>query len=757
MRITLAVAVACLSLGRLAASAADSGESTSQNAPAASDGASASNEASQDILLAQVDQGKGSSPSSIREQNSTSQGNANTPSGGLEEIVVTAQKRMERLQDVPISISVLSGTALNESTFAGSMDALSSVPGVSLFPTPNVGGNTSLVIRGVPSAKTGEGAPTVGFYVDGVPFGFVTSGLSPDLSPYDLKRIEVLRGPQGTLYGANALNGVVRVLTNDPDLNNFGVTGRVSTSFTQSGGTNYGGDAAINIPLVDGKLALRAVAGYQDLSGWIDSPVKNDVNWAHITNARVKLSAQPTDELSIGLSFWQNRLHQNFGDEGDDSGRVLSIVPNPIDNTLEASGLKVGYLLPGVSFSSETSYLSYLNNFTSDLAPLFGLPAPSLYPNSHGAHVFSEEILLGSRDPGPWRWTAGAMYRRASEDFVQTLTQFGYDNLEDQVSKSAAVYGELTRTFLEGRVELTAGLRYFHDDFAQHVDANFLNPNETIQYTEDTFKHVTPRAVLTWHLGPTSTSYASFSEGFRSGFSQSAQLASLGYRPVGPDELKNYELGTKGSLFDQRVSYDFAVYYQKWLNVQTSQGIIFNALPYAAFINGTSASGVGVDVGLTARPLQNLSVSIGYSWNRLSQDANVYSGAAGTPNAGNVAYYKGDRLPNAPGRTGSASVEYSIPFGGTGVVARLSAGASYISPSSENSAGIGVVPNTFYNESMLDVRGGLTIDVRQRWSAKLYIDNATNYQGTPARSIYIPTWDARVRPRTLGLQLAYHP
>ncbi len=162
--------------------------------------------------------------------------------------MVTAQKRTERLQDVPISITVLNGGDLDRSTVDGVMDALRGVPGVA--PSVNVfGGSSNVSIRGVSAAGPQYfGSSPVGYYVDSVPFGLVKSAISPDSSAYDLERVEVLRGPQGTLYGASAQAGVVRVLTNDPVMNEFDFKERASVSDTEYGGVNYRTDTAVNLP-----------------------------------------------------------------------------------------------------------------------------------------------------------------------------------------------------------------------------------------------------------------------------------------------------------------------------------------------------------------------------------------------------------------------------------------------------------------------------------------------------------------------------
>src|SRR4029077_10101721 len=176
----------------------------------------------------------------------------------------------------------------------------------------------------------------VAYYLDSVPFGLVRSAVAPDSDAYDLQRVEVLRGPQGTLYGASALNGVVRVLTNDADLSNFDLRARASDSGTEFGGNNYRGDVAVNLPVVENKLAVRGVLGYQNNSGWVDQPDKNGVNWSELRTYRAKVNAQPTGELSIGLSAWSERDGAGAPSFGYTYNKTSSLLDQPITNNYDA-------------------------------------------------------------------------------------------------------------------------------------------------------------------------------------------------------------------------------------------------------------------------------------------------------------------------------------------------------------------------------------------------------------------------------------
>jgi outer membrane receptor protein involved in Fe transport len=183
---------------------------------------------------------------------------------------------------------VLSVEQLDQSSSQGVAAELTKVPGIVAFPNLQAGGGTIVSVRGVSAGSaTFAGSNPVSYYLDSVPFGLVQSAVTPDSNAYDLARVEVLRGPQGTLYGASAQAGVVRVLTKDADLDRFELKMRASDSYTKGGGDNYRGDAAINVPIIDGKLAARAVLGYQKMSGWVDTPLGKNANDSTMRTARL--------------------------------------------------------------------------------------------------------------------------------------------------------------------------------------------------------------------------------------------------------------------------------------------------------------------------------------------------------------------------------------------------------------------------------------------------------------------------------------
>ena len=592
----------------------------------------------------------------------------------LQEIVVTAQKREQRIQDVPISLSVMGGGDLDKSTVQSVSDALGMVPGVAVNVTGQ-GGETQLTIRGVTASGSLFAGPSpIGYYLDSVPFGLVRSAVQPDANSYDLNRIEVLRGPQGTLYGASALNGVVRVLTNDADLNEFDFKARGDVSSTDSGGGNWREDAAVNLPIVDGKLAARLVVGQEHDSGWINSAIQNNTNDADLKNVRLKINAQPIDDLSIKLGATHEEANFGAPPEGTDDYSA-STKDQPIAQRFSAYDMKVDYQVPWFTVSSATSYFTFDNNGSLDVAP--GVVTPPL-TTDQTSRVFSEELDLNSKLDGPWRWSAGAFFRNARDSTYQTLGDLIPAPVgEADSSRSAAIFGEIGRRFLDNQLELTVGARYFHDDVGlQQLILFGEAPGTPLLETNSTFHALTPRVVLSWFPSHDYTMYASYSQGFRSGFPQSelVQLVAPDFAPVKPDKLSNYEIGGKGNLFDNRLTFDAAVYFMKWNDIQQTLGIpvVGSTAFIVASVNGQSASGMGVDFAVTARPVEGLALGLNFSWNGLSEDSAVYS-------SGQLLFPSGSRIDNSPAITAGANASYDFPFGSTGWSGQLAALARYTS------------------------------------------------------------------------------
>lgn len=668
--------------------------------------------------------------------------------GPMEEVVVSAQKREERLQEVPMSISVLGGTDLDTSTAEGVTEALSRVPGVAASASFQ-GGGTQAGIRGVTAGgPLFTGSSPVGYYLDSIPFGLVKSAIAPDANAYDLERVEVLRGPQGTLYGASAQNGVLRVLTRDAQLDQFEFKARTSASSTDGGGANYRGDMALNVPLVQGKLAARAVVGYQTFSGWIDKPNHKDANDAEIKNFRLKISGQATERLSVGLSAWLSRSDYGAPSQGDDQGRNSSLIDEPIATDYDAFGLKIGYDAPTFSISSMTSYLEFKNAGNLDLTPT---GSPAVLFTGLDAEVLAQEVIVNSTQQSAWRWSAGVFYRDAEDRLRQNSLDGGAPFDYSNGSKSYALFGEFGRRFLDNHLAWTLGVRHFHDEVFVKENINQGQPGDLLQDNRDSFDSTTPRAVLTWYPDEEdATVYISYSEGFRSGFDQDpgVKRPNPNFPPAKPDKLRNYELGAKLALDEGRVSLESAVYFIDWRDVQQSIAVPFGGTSVTALVNGESASGIGVDLGLNARASDNLSVGFNVSWNDLTMDSAVISG-------GEVLFSDGDRLNLSPEITAGAWADYSFSVG-RGYGTQFSLSANYTSEKDWRTIW-GGAQSVGYGDSLLIGRASIALIAPDHWVATLFADNLTNENGKVAIPPFpvIADWASRVRPRTVGAQLEY--
>jgi iron complex outermembrane receptor protein len=682
-------------------------------------------------------------------------------------VTVTAQKREEMLQNVPISISVLRGSKLDSSSAVGVTDAMRAVPGIDTT-TDQYTGGVAFSARGVSNGynSRASGAGPIAYYIDGVPYGFVRNAFYPDPSIYDLKQIEFLAGPQGTLYGANALNGVLRITTENANADRFEFKAHTLVSATAEGGENYRGDVAVNIPLIKGKLGVRAVVGYKDDTGWIDArdpnlPAQNkdDINYDKRKSFRLKIHGQPTDTLSIDLLAW--RLESDVGAPpwSNDLNQITTAVPQTNGSKANVYGMEINKEFSTFSVSSVTSYLDYIQKGTVSGQPV-GFQAT--LSQDYRAKVFTEEINLVSSLDGPWRWSAGAFYREAKDLYHQLYTFLPpsttqlVNNHYGDTSESSAVYGEIGRN-LSDNLSFTVGLRYFRDKGELRLlkaynrpAALSLPPLPIGNNYSSVSEAVTPRAVLKWTPTQNRTFYASYSEGFRSGFAQqpTTQAVFPDFTPVQPDNLRNYEVGAKGSLFNGKLSFSGAVYYIDWQDIQRGLNLeLPNGLLSLAVVNGASASGPGYEFSVVARPFERLELTASYGWNDLVSDAEVRSGSL-------VISKKGDRLSFSPEHMIGWGVQYTHPLGASGFKAVAGLSGDYTSapnatPSFGNSQGT-VGGNDIH---LLGAR--FSLEAPRGWTAIIFVDNLTDLRKSASPNFFPPEWSSHFRPRTIGVMYEF--
>jgi outer membrane receptor protein involved in Fe transport len=319
-------------------------------------------------------------------------------------------------------------------------------------------------------------------------------------------------------------------------------------------------------------------------------------------------------------------------------------------------------------------------------------------------------------------------------------------------SEQVALFGEVSHRFFHDQLKWTLGLRTFRDE--NTTESFFLDPGTV--YTA-TYEATTPRAVLTWTPNTDLSVYGSYSQGFRSGVLQNENITSLGlpFPPVQPDTLNNYEMGAKGSFLDRRISFEAAVFYIDWQDVQQVLNIAVGFLPDGrpigqnVAINGDSASGLGADFALTVRPTESLELGASLSWNDLTMDKSVFALDFG----GNLqeVFAPGDRLGFSPEYTASLFGDYAFPVGGS-LEGRFSGSINHTT--SQDSFG---GTTRLFGQDITIARASFSLE-GEHWTAMLYGDNLNNENDTvvPQFSPQGSESDARVRPRTVGVQLEFH-
>ncbi len=718
-------------------------------------------------------------------QNSATSSNSSPP---LEEIVVTAQKREQTLIDVPQSISVISGATLAQQQATSFADYLNLVPGLQL--DQDTPGQGRLILRGV---NTGGVASTVGVYVDDTPFGSSTglangAILAGDFDTFDVERIEVLRGPQGTLYGANSLGGVLKFVTNAPRTDAFAMKGSLGLASVDGGTPSYNGDAMVNVPL-SSSAAFRASGFYRKDGGFIDSigtggsVVKNNINTSSVYGGRAALLFTPTTAFSLRL----NAILQNIQTDAPSLVESDPVTLQPLYGRLSQSQFVApftdtnyrvfnGTLDYDLGFATLTSVSSYATqkqhirtDVTNDLSPLiqavFGTPNNLFLAQNTNNKKFTQELRLTSPKSEVFDWIAGGYYDHEDALILQsynpvipgTLTPVAGLPLLAAVSlnstyKEIAGFADGTTHFGD-RVDVELGGRYSHNSQnARQVGDGALAggpSNNSATSSEDVFTYsVAPKL----KFGTQTALYARVAKGFRPGgpnvLPPGAPSTLGSYKS---DTLLSYEVGVKTESADSRVSFDLAVYHLDWKDIQLF-AVVNN---YGVNVNGTGAKSNGTEFTAVFRPIEGLDLSVNgaYTDAKLSGDTSPIVGG-----------HNGDALPFTPKTSISLNGDYRWVMGSS---LQPFVGASLRFLSSQT----GAYDNTFrtmYGHQreipsyhVIDLRAGNNFG---KFSVEAYVRNLSNSEGLTSTSgvtangfnIYpggaIGT--GIIRPRTIGLNIS---
>ncbi|HVN46951.1 MAG TPA: TonB-dependent receptor [Steroidobacteraceae bacterium] len=685
------------------------------------------------------------------------------PSGGLEEVIVTAQKRAESEQTVPLSITAFSAAALQQKAINDFFDYGTKVPNLAFAMTGDgVGTARTISIRGI------SGDNVTGFYIDDVP---LPDSIDPRI--LDVDRIEVLRGPQGTLYGARSMGGTVRVLTKSPDLTGFSADVHVGVSDTwNTNRPNYVGDAVVNLPLVQDRLSLRVSGFYDQEAGFFKRRYCTDPATAGTTcfplttdpaltttvdnvaaintyGGTVELTWKATDALTITPRAMTQRADYNGFPMSDYlldpaqypntgypvppppvppliapvtpnnfvQGRFFNI-PEGGHDAWDLYSLTLHWTTGVGELVSSTAYFDRKVIETEDETDfiyqslLGGFQAlPSAISEEKNYQRFVEELRFASTLKGPLQYVVGFFYSDFhgrvpfAASYPPALAP-GYGNILTNVFgsclpppavpptylcpnpnnpdeifgtdyrteiKEPAVFGELSYE-ITSALKATVGLRWSHvsttaggylegsvtqsntDYYATPPVGRIIDPDVTTKENS-----TTPKFQLDYRITPDEMVYTMIAKGFRPGGIVPTVPAALcaAELPAGTtvgqtrqyqsDSLWNYEIGTKNSWFDHRVTFNADAFYIDWKNIQ--QWLLL-ACGFQYRVNAASADSKGGEMEVNARPIEPLQLSLGVGY----QDAKISGSSASSPQV------SGDPVFQVPDWTGNAAISWTQPL-----------------------------------------------------------------------------------------------
>lgn len=590
-------------------------------------------------------------------------------------ILVTAQRREQAISEVPQAVQAISGERLQALGIEQLDDVIALVPSATIGSTISVGSNV-FQIRGVAAAET-DGDPTIGFYLDNFAFSLPGRPYAPAVDFYDIQRVEVLRGPSGTLYGLGSLGGTIKVLTNDPDMYAVQGSARLTGNITDGGEPGGSGDAMINIPLAEGKAALRAVVSYREIGGFADNVAtgEDDANGASSFNGRIKLRFEPTERLMVQLAAWHNRSKQDF------SNRITLADPPILNQTFGIADSRYTLLTADIEydldFATLLSTTGWIDNSVvvnnGGFIPGIGDFA-SFWPLK--TKNFNEDLRLASNGEDSLSWIFGFFYQNGETDGGQSVDlpdlpvagQTGLATFNDNLleSEAWAVYGEFTYSLADGLVDLTAGGRYYEEErtFTENSSISFLETATTFPTVGvDLAKNNTfnPRFNVSVHPKDDLMLYGEVAKGFRSGAITSSSIIAGANGALGtnfensssPDTLWNYEAGVKWGLGD--VDLAISAYYFDWNDAQIELSPTLQSI----VVPVGDVRGKGIDLELAWRtPLPGLSLQASGNINSTEIQDVIPQVAAALPWLS-----EGNQLPGTSKHTFSLSGNYGGSIG----------------------------------------------------------------------------------------------
>ncbi|MEM8560951.1 MAG: TonB-dependent receptor [Pseudomonadota bacterium] len=714
----------------------------------------------------------------------------------LEEVIVSATRRDTNLQETPLTIQAITESELLEIGATDLDDIVGLVPGL-------IKTGTDYTIRGLRS-NLGDRSGTISTtsrYLDETP-------IEHNFRIYDIARVEVLKGPQGTLYGAGAMGGTIRLVTNKPD--SQALYSRVDVDYSstsKSSGDNYELNGVVNVPLIEDQLALRAVAYQHDYAGFTDDLRLgiDDFDDEKVTGGRAALTWEVSDTVNLTGSYVREDVKRG-GEPYEQAGlnelETERYLDQDFKETWEVANLTLNWDLQWANLTATYAYTERDRDAGFDATRFintsFGLPEPpnggfasALQLEDTNAEFDVAEIRLVSNTNGNWDWVVGAFYQdiNGTSDSSIFLTEVDPDNpalgfrvgdldgfedrdqLADQrviklTEREIAGFGELTYHFNE-KLSTTGGIRYL--DVEQ--ENQFYIVSTVLGYPAGTSDPLAPISVnhsdyytkfrLAYHVNDDVLMYFLRSEGFRrGGFNVAAALGdAFGVPNIPPafdsDEVTNWEMGLHSEWLDNRMLLNGALYYMDWTDIRVGalhpSGVNFTT-------NGPEANIYGLELEFSYRITENLDIAATAALTSAElSDETVDEGLAeiGVPYPDNLTLApKGEDLPGIPKETYSLTANYTFPnlfadFDGYARFDGTYTSSSYNTYAQGQYSGGRVKMGSYY---LANLRLGVN---RNDWNISFYVKNLTDERADLFidQSEFGPQQTLRNRPRTYGMNI----
>lgn len=694
--------------------------------------------------------------------------------GVLEEVVVTATKRGEMsVQDIPLSIRAIGARELLDKRVQDFADWARLVPG--LGAEDQGPGEKRFIIRGIRSV----GPATVGvYYDDAVVTGFNPEddggGRNADIRLYDIQRIEILRGPQGTLYGEGSMSGTIRVITNKPDTSGFYGAVEGDGAWTEEGGGSAKFNGFVNLPASE-TFAVRAVGWYEDESGFVDNVRlgKEDINDEETFGGRIAARWMPNDSLTLDASYivqntelgGKQRYFPSIGDLETDEYTV-----DIYEDDLDIFQVALDYRLDSGSIHASSALLNRDVFFRFDSTPLlifFGVPVPfalAVTDQPDEREIWTNEIRFGSDLGGRFEYVIGAFYQNSKRDFESNVISTDLNGVPNGTEPDifgrissfdidqVAFFGEVTFDITD-RLEGLFGIRYFDYDqnsFSMETlpfggfdpgDEPMPDPARSASDSDVNYK-----ASLSYRVNDNANLYALYSEGFRQGGTNSTGFGNAIIIPeeYEPDTIDNYELGAKTTWLDGAMVVNLSVYRIDWDNIQTQEQEPVQGFNFIGNAGTARVDGFEFELLSQLTPQLQLGVGVGYQDARLTEDQPVLE--VETPVGKD-----GDPIPYVPEWTGNVSLQYDFVVGGPWN-GYFRGDWSYTGSSETQFNDNGEFNNKQDAYNILDLRLGMDLD---DWRFSVYIDNVFDERAdlTIVENRAVPLSIFTNRPRTAGISV----